>query len=553
MLNTFKLLFFLSFIIFHNSLFANNIQITNISLKDKNAVDKYVYVRFDLSWEHSWRINTDAQNWDAAWVFIKFRAGNGNWQHATLSAIISDHRSVSGAYIETTSDQKGVFIYRDTVGSGNNNWQGIELKWFYGQDGLPDDAQELEVKVFGIEMVYVPQGDFYVGDGTSVGHFWDASANSSTPALISTSPVLLRTDNAQFDDDQITNTGILVDGDEGIDTNGVAAIDNPDFPTGYKAFYCMKYELTNQQYADFLNTISRDQQNTRTYFDISGTEVFHPYPMNHVNTPSSRNSVRYIIDANNPQGPVIFFPDLNQNGVPGDPDDGGNIVICNVGWADGAAYADWAGLRPMTELEFEKACRGPEYPIANEFAWHTTLAYGDANTEYIFANPDTIGTENSYPVNPGTGQYGNAEYEYTTGHQTEHNAPLRAGIFATDSSNRVNSGASYYGIMELSGSMTERIVTFGNANGRKFRGTHGDGQLNNLGNADNTDWPGIVSGEESDGVKSKNGSGLKGGDWNDAISWLHVSYRGFASEDPYSPLGIGNIGSGFRCVRSVGQ
>jgi hypothetical protein len=156
-------------------------------------------------------------------------------------------------------------------------------------------------------------------------------------------------------------------------------------------------------------------------------------------------------------------------------------------------------------------------------------------------------------VNPGIGQYGNAEYEYTTGHQTAHNAPLRAGIFATDSSDRVNSGASYYGIMELSGSMTERIVTLGNAYGRKFKGTHGNGYLNSLGNADNTDWPGIVTGEENDGVKSKEGSGMKSGDWNDAISWLHVSYRGLASEDPYSPIGAGNIGAGFRCVRSVGQ
>ena len=534
-------------------LFANNIRIANISLKDKNTVEHYVYVRFDLSWEHSWRINNGSKNWDAAWIFIKFKVGNGNWQHATLSSLVSDHRTVNGATIETTNSGKGVFIYRDAVGSGNNNWQGIELKWFYGQDVMADDVRNLEVKVFGIEMVYVPQGDFYVGDGASDAAFWDASANINTPALISNQQMILRSNNAEFDDAQIKDTGILVDGDNGIDTNGVTAVDNPDYPTGYDAFYCMKYEITNQQYADFLNTLSREQQNTRTYFDISGDVIHHPYPINHVNTPESRNSIRYMLNPNDPQGPVIFFPDLNENGIAGDPTDGGNIVLCNLGWADGAAYADWAGLRPMTELEFEKACRGPEYPVENEFAWHTTNIYGDASTEYIFASQDTVGTESSYPSNPGTGIYANAMYQFTTGHNTQHDAPLRSGIFATDTSTRINAGSSYYGIMELSGGITERIVTLGNVFGRKFKGSHGDGKLNSLGNADNADWPGFVQGEESDGIKSKDGSGLKGGDWNDGVRGLMVSYRGMASNDVYSPVGAGNIGSGFRCVRSANK
>ncbi len=46
---------------------------------------------------------------------------------------------------------------------------------------------------------------------------------------------------------------------------------------------------------------------------------------------------------------------------------------CNrVLWHDGATYADWAGLRPMTELECEKACRGPVYPVTGEYAWGNT-------------------------------------------------------------------------------------------------------------------------------------------------------------------------------------
>ena len=553
MLNFLKPITLVAAVLLSALLYANNLQIANVKLKNKNSVDGYVYVSFDLSWEHSWRINTEANNRDAAWIFIKFKVANGSWQHATLSTLATKHKPANGSMIEAAQDGKGVFIYRNSVGYGNNNWQGIELKWFYKQDGVADDTQDIEVKVFGVEMVYVPEGSFYVGDGAATARLWDASANNATPALIGTNPVVVRADNAEFDDVQINNTGILIDGDGGIDTNGVAAVDNPDYPTGYKAFYCMKYEITNQQYVDFLNTLSRTQQNTRTYFDISGTEIYHPYPMNHVNTPSSRNSVRYTLNPDDVNGAVIFFPDLNENGIAGDSDDGGNIVLCNIGWADAAAYADWAGLRPMTELEYEKACRGPEYPIANEYAWHNTLIYGNSTTEYVFANPDTIGTENSYPLNPSTDNKGNAEYQYTTGHDTQHDAPLRAGIFATDTSDRINAGASYYGIMELSGSMTERIVNLGEIKGRKYKGTHGDGNLNELGNADNSDWPGIVDGEESDGVKSQEGSGLKGGDWNDSPVMLEVSYRRLASEDIYSPIGAGNIGSGFRCVRTAGQ
>ena len=37
-----------------------------------------------------------------------------------------------------------------------------------------------------------------------------------------------------------------------------------------------------------------------------------------------------------------------------------------MSWPDGAAFAAWAGLRPLTELEVEKAVRGPRLPLADE-------------------------------------------------------------------------------------------------------------------------------------------------------------------------------------------
>ena len=41
----------------------------------------------------------------------------------------------------------------------------------------------------------------------------------------------------------------------------------------------------------------------------------------------------------------------------------------------GVAFADWAGLRSMTELEYEKACRGPLEPVAGEYAFGTNEIY----------------------------------------------------------------------------------------------------------------------------------------------------------------------------------
>lgn len=57
------------------------------------------------------------------------------------------------------------------------------------------------------------------------------------------------------------------------------------------------------------------------------------------------------------------------NIVVNEPDDGAWVSANDLSWMDGAVLADWAALRPFTELEFEKAARGPVVPVADEFAW----------------------------------------------------------------------------------------------------------------------------------------------------------------------------------------
>ena len=72
-----------------------------------------------------------------------------------------------------------------------------------------------------------------------------------------------------------------------------------------------------------------------------------------------------------PPEPIIVLHDMWDDYIFNDITDGQNLPCNFLSWMDLAAYLDWAALRPMTELEFEKICRGPNPPIAGEYVWGT--------------------------------------------------------------------------------------------------------------------------------------------------------------------------------------
>src|SRR5947208_2895536 len=47
---------------------ANNLVISGLSINQGAR-----QVTFNITWDHSWRITATPANWDAAWVFVKFR------------------------------------------------------------------------------------------------------------------------------------------------------------------------------------------------------------------------------------------------------------------------------------------------------------------------------------------------------------------------------------------------------------------------------------------------------------------------------------------------
>jgi len=96
--------------------------------------------------------------------------------------------------------------------------------------------------------------------------------------------------------------------------------------------------------------------------------------------------------------------------------------------------------------------------------------------------------------------------------------PLRTGFGANQNSNRLEAGASYWGIMEMSGNLWEQCVST-SEEGSKFEGNHGDGEIQ-IGMSNVSSWPGKGA-----------GSGFRGGGWNSGISLN--DFRDLATSDRY--------------------
>ena len=456
---------------------ASNIEVSNVALTGKNEVANTYQVQFDLSWEHSWRTSTLESNWDAAWVVLKFRVTPQTaWTHATLvtSGFVFPV-GVTGDFASTT----GVFIYRSLDGIGDFNATGLELRWNYG--AVPDDAI-VEICVVAIEMVYIPEGGFVVGDNSP-------NPDGNFQAGISTNSYPISSENAiTLGGTSSTNLNVLNASNFPIDdfSNTVTQALPAAFPKGYNDFYVMKYETSQQQYVDFLNKLPATA--TASRYDA-------------VNVGSAGYNIT------NTGAP----PEIYSSSTPDRP--------CNfLSWPDLAAYADWIGLRPITELEFEKACRGSRPSAPDEFAWGNSFL---TNSVYTFINE---GLPNEMVSNPAT-RTGNAIYAITA---AGVNMPRRCGIMAASAVNpsREETGGSYFGVMEFTGNLWELVITVGNAEGRQFTGLHGNGVINADGNSTvGSTWPNVTS------IPIADGTGLRGGSVVSLTNRLTISNRDLANFD----------------------
>ena len=575
---------------------------TSVGLASQDTTDNYTLVKFNLSWSNSWRVTAAPANWDAAWVFVKFRvglndatftgvsssgttvtvgstanlrvgmpvvktAGTGTlaanttiasivnstqitlsgtpsvalnnativcrriWEHAWLND--TGHTAPSGSTIDaglltpgdtfnaSTNPAVGVFVYRSATGTGTNTFNNVQLRWNYGAHGIADDAF-VQIRVFALEMVYVPAGAFYVGGGaTDQGGFKDgttANAFQVTAAWNGTNASGGR---------KIGNVdGQLWAADSPNSNNdiGVASTTTPlddDYPTGYDGFYCMKYELSQGMFRDFLNTLTRLQQATLVtrVTEAVGTQVHSGFAV----------SLRLTIEISSSgveatEIPAQYGNDASGNGVFDETNDGEWVPMNGIYWPDISAFIDWAALRPMTELEFEKACRGNQNAVTDEYAWgNTTL------TSALWANRSNVNQANE----------GNTT---TNGNAFVNGQPQRSGLSAGAATTRVQAGAGYYGALSLSSNLYEPVINISNAAGRAYTGMHGDGMLTTTGTSNVTAWPGGA------------GIGARGGGHSDGFGCVtcrsRVADRSFANSGMLDATNRKNI-NGIRAVRSL--
>lgn len=500
-----------------NKLSANNLQVSNVVLTGQNTVSDFTLIQFDVNWDNSWRTSVGPSNYDAVWLFAKYRLKTSDvWNHATLHWVDGTgsgdgHTEPAGSNIASVNDNGaggayGTFIYAtaDFVQT-NVSYTGVELRWDYGADGLVDQ-DSVEICVFGIEMVYIPQANFFLGDGAATFAQFEAATTGSP-----------------F---QITSEGALTLGGGGAgslgNNNDVGNNPNDDFndatskalpaefPKGYNDFFVMKYELSQEQYVGFLNKLTRVQQSLRALPNAAG-EFMHD--SNSRTTPANRNGVK-IINNTSVLDPRIYGNDLNDNNIDGEAVDAQNIACNWVSVADAMAYLDWSGLRPITELEFEKVARGTLNAVTSEYVWGSTSISGATGISNSGANNELASNATA-----------NATYNSASAVQ----GPLRVGQYAEAATNRLTAGAGYYGVLDLTGNCWEFCIGVGRSQGRVFIGSHGDGDLSVGGNRTNADWPSATNGL---------GYGLRGGGWGSTnLDQISLSGRRNASWQTATPSG----------------
>lgn len=448
---------------------ANNVTVTTPSVSGQN-------LSFKISWENSWNTNYAPNNWDAVWVFVKIQdCATQLWSHANLSTVVGDHSAAAPLMIETVTDGKGVFIRRSAVGGGNISATNITLK-------LNVPAGTYNYKVYGIEMVHVPTGTFTAGGAGSEGGQY----------------------NATLIDAAAQSSGLTAA------TIGGSSVGIPStYPMGYNSFYCMKYEITQQQYVDFLNSLTYTQQATRV--DVAPNSPANTYALTSNGSGNNRNTIVIQTPGNNSALPAVFACGASTVTGYSNGDDGESIACNKLSSADVWSYLDWAALRPMTELEYEKVCRGPMPIVANEYAW------GSTDITYYY-NTNGYLTNALMPTEKFTSTVSNGSCLYGVNSASGSYGPCRVGIFATNSSGRSSAGAAYYGAMEMSGNVWESTITTGNSNGVAFNGTNGDGALDANGNYDAATWP-VYSGT--------NGLSLRGGCWVNTVGYVVMANRSY--------------------------
>ncbi|WP_430968555.1 formylglycine-generating enzyme family protein [Spongiimicrobium sp. 2-473A-2-J] len=449
-----KHLFVYTFLWIGMASFANDLTISRPILYQENGTS---YTVLQISWDNAWHNKT---NHDAVWVFFKLL--NNNWNTRHVKVLPSGHEVVSTSNdkdlirFEVPSDSVGLFLKPGKPFRGKIQ---ATLKIMLDQKSFENaDTYNGNFSAYGIEMVHIPKGGFILGEADTSkmdqGTLYRSNASGEFKGLF---PVTAENQVIEIGPGENKLYYQAPEAYRGDQAGTIPAA----FPKGVNPFYIMKYEPTQGQYARFLNALSPDQSQHRANF--GGKDYY----------------------AN--RGSIVMEHGVYTARVPD--------ALCNyISWDDAMAYADWAGLRPLTEFEFTKAARGTGKPGKNEFPWGTSSK----------SNIQRSVTDDGVLV-------------------------MAQGLTESQLSdeNKEWFAASFYWVMDLSGGLWERVISIGHPKGRAYLGTHGDGVLTNYGFATNEDWP--------KGVQETGGFGFRGGGF-------YGYGRAYHDFNPYSPVGYRPFG-----------
>ncbi len=472
------------------SLQANNVRM-DARIKVTDVSGGVATLEFPLQWDNSWH---DAFNWDAVWIFLKYKKGSDAWKHIVLQdgghAFSGDFTYTQG---KTDGNVVGLFVYHSVVNSGDASTV-CTLKWKLPSDLADFTIEKYEnndvfLKAQAIEMVYIPYGAYALGDGVSTKSF--IQADTEEPVVIDA-------------EDEVLNLEVK--------GGGTVMSLSAAYPKGFSGFYVMKYEVSQEQYVKFLNTLTLDEQKAL----LPGVTALSEgqYIFGSPTEPTNRNGI-ILSRIKGGNEPYIFANNLTNDAEYGTDNDGRTLACNFLSISDLVSYCSWAGLRPMSELEYEKACRQllPKMPLGSEYAWGSTSGID------LLTAVHNSKTRNEIP------QSGNVN---AAGSFTEA-GPVRCGAFAALKGGRTAAGATFWGVMEMSGNVRELCV---NTNGNLSRDVHGTGNL------DKTRW----------GTVDATHFGLRGGSFAGSTQALRVSDRSEVAGNLIDETTRENT-VGFRAVR----
>lgn len=430
---------------------ANNVQITDkVTVAGRLGTDTLM-LSFPLKWDNSWRIG---ENWDAVYIFLKYKRAEVNepWRHLCIK---DNGNRVDAGYswsiARTDNYGVGMFVFRSSNGAGKASTM-VRLKVDISQGDLQpyykatyDDFKNgrIDISVAAIEMVFIPRGPYYLGDNFSANSFISQAKD----------PYLVTSEAVQTVQTKAGTTESL----------GMPAELKALYPKGYEGFYSMKYELSQEQYVYFLNKLPYSLQKQRVGNNLDKLSD-GDYVFGDKTRPDKRNGI--ILERKSEGGsPALFGHNLNQDdGVYNGAGDGKTIACNFLTPEDANAYADWVGLRLMSEMEYEKACRmrNPQImPSGYQYAWNgQTLVWP--------ASGLVTGTEGT--VREMTAGDANANT------LNKYNGPLRCGSFAREGTTFMSvTGATYWGCLDMTGNVSE--MCYNVFEGKGLIGVSGDGSL----------------------------------------------------------------------------